>query len=103
MPQVPRTPPPSLAPFLFVLVAEERLEAKWAAAPRKLCHVATHELSYSATEKVLLLALRHCRVPWAQPAKLPTPEEVSDLVSAADGPRGRFAHRELPSGHHFVS
>jgi len=87
---------------MFVIVAEERLEAKWAGAPRKMCHVATHELRYSTHQRVLLLALRDCRVPWAKPATLPTPEEVSDLVSSAGGPSGRFAHQELPSGHHFV-
>jgi hypothetical protein len=33
-------------PFQFIVVAEERIEQRWMKAPRKMCHVATHEINY---------------------------------------------------------
>ena len=85
-----------------MIVAEERQENRWIGAPRKLCHVASHEISFGEAASVLLLALRDCHVPRAKPAKLPSPEEVSDLIASAGGPRAKFTHMEIPSGHNFA-
>jgi hypothetical protein len=94
---------------LFVVVAEERVEQRWVGAPRKLCHVATHEITYNNNEEaggdimVLLLGLRSCEIPKTRGAKLPSPEELSELITSAGGPSGRFTHAELPSGFKFLA
>ena len=84
--------------YIFVIVAEERQALRWVGAPRKLCHSATHELIYNEATRALLLGFRSCHVSKFKQTKLPTPEEVSDLIFSAGGPRRTFTHQELPAG-----
>ena len=77
----------------------ERQALRWVGAPRKLCHSATHEIIYNDATRVLLLGLRDCHISKLRQSKLPTPEEVSDLIFSAGGPRRAFTHSELPAGH----